>query len=150
VNVPLRYIVELRPPRKGERFIVELNKTLTLGATRDFYPGEERWVIVDPVPADPTEMIDAATEWCRKHVLAKECCPEHIRLLQAVAAYWRTDDSATVDSAALVEPVALSERWNEVSYALKRPGAIWPPPAGEHQRHLGPESVNPRAEAHPK
>jgi hypothetical protein len=51
VSVPQRYIVELRPPRKGERYL-GLKSVLPR-----LPPGvstiENRWVIVDPVPADP-------------------------------------------------------------------------------------------------
>jgi hypothetical protein len=55
VSVPLRYIVELRPPRKGERFLpVAINKAGDIFTAEVDWAYEERWVIVDPVPADPT------------------------------------------------------------------------------------------------
>jgi hypothetical protein len=62
MSAPSRFVVELRPPRKGERFIGKDRKIVN--ADHDFM--WERWVIVDPardsldviapvdpVPADP-------------------------------------------------------------------------------------------------
>jgi hypothetical protein len=50
-----RFVVELRPPRKGERFIsVNYDLDGIIGAPYDnCCANEPRWVIVDPVPADP-------------------------------------------------------------------------------------------------
>jgi hypothetical protein len=51
-DVPLRYIVELRPPRKGERYVQQGYRVLGTCLVDDCpWP---LWVIVDPVPADPT------------------------------------------------------------------------------------------------
>jgi hypothetical protein len=50
MTTPLRFVVELRPPRKGERYVmpgrVEVARYGDLGKC---------WVIVDPVPADPAK-----------------------------------------------------------------------------------------------
>jgi hypothetical protein len=55
-EVPQRYIVELRPPRKGERFLFLDDVEV---ADRD-WGHDACWVIVDPVPEDALQRLREA------------------------------------------------------------------------------------------
>jgi hypothetical protein len=52
MTTPLRFVVELRPPRKGERYVGVSGEVFEAHGHFNTAP---RWVIVDPVPADPAK-----------------------------------------------------------------------------------------------
>jgi hypothetical protein len=57
MSVPPRFVVELRPPRKGERILVGLKSDATRVAAEDFTE-LDAWVIVDHAPADPAPSLN--------------------------------------------------------------------------------------------
>jgi hypothetical protein len=60
VSVPLRYIVELRPPRKGERYLSETSEGEPVIETAEFDYHGTYWVVVDPVPEDALQRLREA------------------------------------------------------------------------------------------
>jgi hypothetical protein len=136
MSAPSRFVVELRPPRKGERFIGKDRKIVN--ADHDFM--WERWVIVDPArdsldviaPVDPVPADPAApAEFKRCFQFAPyggrpaEIAERHADVYPGQVWECTVTPTRRIDSEASVCPVAPSGPSESPTTAHELPDRKW-------------------------